>query len=175
MSSITPSNHLYTVILWAILTRLYRFQANAVHSLMAGEVCMRSVFPPPPRHATASSLPAHSLHALDAKMDGTIQRANAAHLEPSKGMNSKPQLEVCVACHIEQQHTARPLPQAQDEFCFGSEQHGRVIGYQAGPKQQPDAPDRRVVSLPLCGSSSSALTRAAANKLRRFVRVLPEC
>ena len=39
-----------------------------------------------------------------------------------------------------------------------------MLGYKAGPEQLPDAPDRRVVPLPPCGSSLSALEISSAGE-----------
>ena len=50
-----------------------------------------------PRPAGEASTSTHSWRDFDAKTVGTIQRVNAAHLEPSKSMNSEPQLEVCIS------------------------------------------------------------------------------
>ena len=48
-----------------------------------------------PRPAGEASTPTHSWRDLDARMVGTIQRANAAHLEPSKSMKSELRIQVC--------------------------------------------------------------------------------
>ena len=117
-----------------------------------------------PRPAGEASPPAHSLRDLDARMVATIQRANAAHLEPSKSRTPSRSSRFASACHIEHQHTARPVPEAQDDFYLGSEQHGGVIGYQAGPKQQQDPPDRRFLPVPACGSSWSTSRPANASE-----------
>ena len=39
-----------------------------------------------------------------------------------------------------------------------------MLGYKAGPEQLPDAPDRRVVPLPPCGSSLPALEISSAGE-----------
>ena len=49
---------------------------------------------------------------------------------------------------IDHHHTARPVLQVQDCVSFEPEQDGEVLGHQVDPKQQQDAPERRVVPLP---------------------------